>query len=715
PAQAADLSQNLCCGLTISGKSNVYFDFESAADCSSCGACFPVGRQLNSGSILAVQQFKGIEGKTEGEQRKNCESKKMAAGSVYTSTTGGSSSAQTSSTSFSNGICNTTLKDSEFKVPSVSKDEFVKLANQLGAGNHAKDCYNYVVCNAKKDGINPAMALEVWLHESGASNYQMFPSVEDMGIHCYGGNSKYPPYPCNTTPKKNLAMQIGMFDALPHTMCLTNGKFDPVKWAAGFWTGSTCDQSYGQTYVTELKLYWSRIAGANTPFPTWIKDPSTAQPNLDCNKVATDGGSSSGSNGGTSGGNTGSTGNTDTGSDTTTQVTNTRICCAMILDGENQFRLDSEKFKNCTDVFPIGGNYHFKDQNKKINYVVQVNINDFNSCEGKVYNVSCQNGTAVPTGLLPVSDPAGTNTTTTKCVYVDPRKAIPDDGIIDIPAVADKPSSILSFIQKAYAADASLVTSVTNGQVTFSQDGLYDIKIRNYTVNNLPVNKDQKYRFYVNVNGEIGFQETDQLISFNKNELQVTRTDNVSRINVGAGSNLLNITFQPKLATKNINASSFMNYANVEGVKVIYITYFANGQWQKGLRARADGKPGYIGDDFVLKGNQGYLIISNTELKNKSALVLPGIKLGSVNGLKLDKGWNLITAADFKNKTALTLTKAVQAQTQGNVSIAQWLNTKSIYNNLQNDKTVIYGNDFSLTSDLSYFLYVDTPVTVSNP
>jgi hypothetical protein len=48
-------------------------------------------------------------------------------------------------------------------------------------GNHVLECYNDTVKRSKDAGVNPALALWVWLHESNGSNYNI--TYEDFGVH----------------------------------------------------------------------------------------------------------------------------------------------------------------------------------------------------------------------------------------------------------------------------------------------------------------------------------------------------------------------------------------------------------------------------------------------------------------------------------------------------------------------------------------------------
>jgi len=47
-------------------------------------------------------------------------------------------------------------------------------------GNHVLECYNDVVKRSQQAGVNPALSLWLWLHESNASNYNL--SDQDFGV-----------------------------------------------------------------------------------------------------------------------------------------------------------------------------------------------------------------------------------------------------------------------------------------------------------------------------------------------------------------------------------------------------------------------------------------------------------------------------------------------------------------------------------------------------
>ena len=67
------------------------------------------------------------------------------------------------------------------------KDNFRRMAATYGGCDLVDECYNYVVSESKKAGVNPALTLTLWLHESGASSYCTNPGVEDFGVHYIPG------------------------------------------------------------------------------------------------------------------------------------------------------------------------------------------------------------------------------------------------------------------------------------------------------------------------------------------------------------------------------------------------------------------------------------------------------------------------------------------------------------------------------------------------
>jgi hypothetical protein len=68
-----------------------------------------------------------------------------------------------------------------------TKSNFKRMASSYGGCDLVDQCYNYVVSESEKAGVNPALTLTLWLHESGASSYCTNPGVEDFGVHTIPG------------------------------------------------------------------------------------------------------------------------------------------------------------------------------------------------------------------------------------------------------------------------------------------------------------------------------------------------------------------------------------------------------------------------------------------------------------------------------------------------------------------------------------------------
>jgi hypothetical protein len=63
----------------------------------------------------------------------------------------------------------------------ANKSNFIRVADNWTSGqNRAEECYNAVVSASLSEGVDPGLALWVWVHESGASNYSV--SRLDFGV-----------------------------------------------------------------------------------------------------------------------------------------------------------------------------------------------------------------------------------------------------------------------------------------------------------------------------------------------------------------------------------------------------------------------------------------------------------------------------------------------------------------------------------------------------
>jgi len=180
----------------------------------------------------------------------------------------------------SGGLINCDQTAPENGFPGINKESFVSLANRWRTGkNYSEECYNDTVNRALCAGINPAYALWVWVHESGASNYSIA-NVEDFGIH---GQAAAPP--------KDFNAQINYFLKLdPGSACVNDPRIGGNYWlgfATNYLNGS-CDPdeknvTNGQTgreYLAEMQTSWGWVS--SLPMPA---DIHAAKGGKDCGNI----------------------------------------------------------------------------------------------------------------------------------------------------------------------------------------------------------------------------------------------------------------------------------------------------------------------------------------------------------------------------------------------------------------------------------------------
>lgn len=163
-------------------------------------------------------------------------------------------------------------------VNGVDRENYFRLADQwLGGKNFARECFDATVCQSRSAGINPIWSLYAWLHESGASNYNLTPGeTEDFGIHFIPEN-------------ENFQAQIEAFLKIEPGSNCPGGDYW-LNLATNYLTGG-CDPDApnpisgetGRDYLEGIKMVWEWIA-PGTPLPSSIKINPTGE---DCGSGTT--------------------------------------------------------------------------------------------------------------------------------------------------------------------------------------------------------------------------------------------------------------------------------------------------------------------------------------------------------------------------------------------------------------------------------------------
>ncbi len=160
--------------------------------------------------------------------------------------------------------CNVSI--GEQNAACVNRDNYIRIAEDwtsMPEGTHAALCYNDVVFRAGEAGVNPGLALLIWLNESDSSNYLWATPVEDFGIHVG-------PY---STPN-NFDQQITGFLQTVNayrSMCASAiSTYGGARvFAAMFLVGNSCiPTAASDVYANGLIQKWGWIGGSCAfPFP----------------------------------------------------------------------------------------------------------------------------------------------------------------------------------------------------------------------------------------------------------------------------------------------------------------------------------------------------------------------------------------------------------------------------------------------------------------
>lgn len=130
-------------------------------------------------------------------------------------------------------------------------------------GHYTNECYNDVYCQSIEKGVNPALPLTLWVHESAGSMYAKYSDVEDFGIHGGGIPSR------NFTSQLKHLLDVQMDDSYISGYCTDKGLSDEQRWATKYARGYCNDTNIvaGKKYITEIRTYYSWLKGSN--FPSW--------------------------------------------------------------------------------------------------------------------------------------------------------------------------------------------------------------------------------------------------------------------------------------------------------------------------------------------------------------------------------------------------------------------------------------------------------------
>ena len=179
-------------------------------------------------------------------------------------------------------------------------------------------------------------------------------------------------------------------------------------------------------------------------------------------------------------------------------------------------------------------------------------------------------------------------------------------------------------------------------------------------------------------------------------QCQSKNSTSLYKISLHKGVNFVGFDFTPSYELATMLASDLIK----SNSNILLVGNFNEYEW-KDLIKQSQSIP-FAGNDFELKQNKGYLIITDKDI----TLELSGWKDDSLQYDKYTTGWNLVGGTHYtKSSVASSL---VDTLAQSNIlvdTVAVWNTQTAMFNYRRKESTQIYGEDFSLKENEGIFLY----------
>lgn len=281
-----------------------------------------------------------------------------------------------------------------------------------------------------------------------------------------------------------------------------------------------------------------------------------------------------------------------------------------------------------------------------------------------------------------------------------------------------------SFVFSAFAQDDKELVQkslVDDEVVYFAESGMYNFELgEGYQIQNLEVNKNASYVFYLERDGQTGYQPPvnaqnplpteDVLVDATGVNVKINKVADKFPVQLSRGINIVSFPFLPSLdGVTSLKASELMKLINKDKVIVTAITYFDNtsGVWAGGIVNKTNVPTSFIGEDFPVTFGKGYLIRVDPTATIE-AVNVPGYDLESVVPLQLTRGWNLVGIhGSVQDKTAVSLINEMNESTQLTAdNVTYWSTSRSLYQGVVVADGEEYGFDFPLSKGIGYFVRV---------
>ena len=221
------------------------------------------------------------------------------------------------------------------------------------------------------------------------------------------------------------------------------------------------------------------------------------------------------------------------------------------------------------------------------------------------------------------------------------------------------------------------------------------------------------YYFYYNRNGIEGYQEPEDLSSVKADEdllveaevavISISKIAETKEIKLSQGINIVSFDFMPNSIDDPYTSTDFLIRANEKGNKVSHISYFSAGKWDGGTSYNFETKE-MKGMPFNLGFGKGYVVVAEED----TTVTIPGYNVQSPVPIALSSGWNLVGVHGYDTQyTANSLINSINTiQGLKSNNVTYWPTSKGMYQGYQLSEGQSYGQDFSISKDLGYFVRI---------
>jgi len=257
------------------------------------------------------------------------------------------------------------------------------------------------------------------------------------------------------------------------------------------------------------------------------------------------------------------------------------------------------------------------------------------------------------------------------------------------------------------------------------ESGIYSVKISKSEIPlSLPGGEDKKYLFFESRNGVDGYQapidpnnpkdNEDIIISQAAVVISTSQETTAKEMALKKGINIISFNFLPSAANeeKKMNSSEFLKLVNESDFNISSISYFSAGQWNGGISYDFE-KETTKGVPFDLVFGKGYVVVAEQDC----TISIPAYDIKDSVPIAFSSGWNLIGVhghdTQYTANSFINSINSIEGLKSNNVTY--WPTSKGMYQGYQLSEGQSYGQDFSISPNLGYFVRINefTPKTDS--